>query len=702
MKRVLYILVCLSLASTASALSITNGDFENQTGENDIANVADWYDYQDNDDTYWNGPWFRGGDSEEWTLNDTGCLFLGEGANTDEDGGNKSWIYQSLGTYNGIPMLEIALQWGIDEDEIGGEFGLTIMILESDGTFVPGEPFVKDDIYGAGGITEIARASVIKDVDPGVVMDELFLLDISSATVGKQLFLRINNFEVDPDVTQRVGVDNITLTSLSATVQSPEDNAEFIAIERTSSENDLVFNVVDSAVSEVDVLFAAEDPNNLASILDENLEVSSGNQYTVDLEDELAEDLQNSTDYYWRVLAYEPNGMDVSLRNTGKIWSFTTVQDGPYLGPATPNPNGVFAGDNAEFTVFSSKADTFQWYKEGDPNIALSDSDPNCSGATTDTLTIVNAQLDDEGMYYCVGTETSSEKTAQSESGELYIKGLKHYFPFNSEDVVGDITLDVIGGVQAQLMGGASVEIFSEAAYSEPNSVIGDYLQLENHGESTEDAEYAQILDASVFNYPEITVSAWFRMAADEAPDSKSVIWACGVDNDNYWDFTPYIEYGEEDENEGMARSELRVSSDQSRLDVIYEVNTEQWYFVTVTFSDRTVKMYIDGEYVDTGKMYDRISDLTKTFAYIGRRIATTAGNYPMFDGSIDELKIYNYAMSTVEVAQAYLEVMTSVEYMCNEEIYDLGGYDYDENCQVDLADFAEIASRWLDDFQIS
>lgn len=699
MKRVLYILVCLSLASTATALSITNGDFENQTGD-DIANVADWYDYQDNDTNYWDGPWFRG--SGEDTINETGCLLLGNSANTDEDGGNKAYVYQSLGTYDDIPMLEIALQWGADGAGLGGEMGLTVMVLESDGTFVPGEPFVANEIYGASGITEIARASVTRDTDPGVAIDEVFLLDISSATVGKELFLRINNFAVDIGTRPVMSVDNITLRSLSVINQSPEDNAAFIAVELGSPENDLVFDVIDNHVTKVDVLFGT-DPN-LSDTIESFTGVTPG-QYTVDLEGGLPANLLEDghllweKDYYWQVLAYEPNGVDendVSLRNEGEIRSFTTVLDGPYLGAATPNPNGVYAGSDAEFTVFSSKADTFEWWKSGDPNVLLDDeNDPKYSGITTDTLTIHDVQPEDEGFYYCVGTESSSGKTSTSESGELYIKGLKHYFPFNYDDVAGDITLDVIGGVQAQLMGGASVVEFSEATYSEPNSVIGDYLQLDNPGESTEDTQYAQILDPSVFDYAEITVSAWYRMASQ---DGKAIIWACGEDGDNYWDFSPYTEYG----SGQVARNEFKVGSDQTRLDVIYEANADEWYFVTMTMSGRTVKMYIDGEYMGTGKTYDGMLDLPKTLAYIGKRVHETTGNYPKFNGSIDELKIYNYAMSTVEVGHAYLEVMAGVESVCNQEIYDLGAYDYDGNCRVDLLDFAEMAAHWLDDYRIS
>jgi hypothetical protein len=486
-----------------------------------------------------------------------------------------------------------------------------------------------------------------------------------------------------------------SMVSAQVTYQSPANNAEFIAIERTSSENDLVFTVDDAAITEVDVLFGLENDPNLTSkpeYLIKTITSVTPGQYTVTLETELTEDLQHSKEYYWKVLAYEPNDVGVKLYFTGPVWTFKAIQDGPYLGPVDPAYKGVSAGENAVFTVVSSKVDTFQWYKEGNPDIALSDSDPAYSGVTTDTLTVYNVQPEKEGVYYCVGTETSSGKQTRSEPGKLYIKKLKHHFEFNSNDVVGDITPDSIGGVQAKLIGGASVG-------SDPNIIVGDCLKLNNPGANEEDTQYVQILDPNVFDYPEITISAWFRMAT---LDRKAPVWAVGADNGNFMYFYPYYRL-DMTEYDGLDAARFEFDAGENLwLEGGYELNEDQWYFVTVTLSDpNTGKLYIDGEYLDTDLVYSTL-DLNKTFAYIGRRIDADFGSAPLFDGFIDELKIYNYVLSTEEIAREYMAVRTDVEYVCNEEIYDLGNYDYDHNCRVDLADFAEIIAEWLKDFKIS
>jgi hypothetical protein len=65
----------------------------------------------------------------------------------------------------------------------------------------------------------------------------------------------------------------------------------------------------------------------------------------------------------------------------------------------------------------------------------------------------------------------------------------------------------------------------------------------------------------------------------------------------------------------------------------------------------------------------------------------------PYFDGMIDDVQIYNYARTTEQIAQDYLDVKG--DWICNRELTPLD-YDFNENCRVDLADFALFAEQWL------
>lgn len=476
--------------------------------------------------------------------------------------------------------------------------------------------------------------------------------------------------------------------SAQVTYQLPENNARFIAVERASSENDLVFTVDDSAITEVDVLFGPENDPNLTAkseYLIKNITSVTPGEYEVTLVTELSEDLENSTDYYWKVITYEPNETGYFV-HVGPVWSFTTIQIGPYLDPVTPSANGVFAGEDAEFSVISSNVDTLQWYKEGMGALA---NGADYDGVNTETLTIFDAQPEDEGSYYCVGTKSGYPDVTSSPYGELYIKQLKHHFEFNSADVVGDISPDSISGVQAQLIGGATV-------VAGPNTIVGEYLLLENPGTDAEDTEYVQILDPNVFDYPEITVSVWYNM---DTIDNKFAVWDSGFDAENYWVFSP--------SHDSAARSEFYLEDARRQVVSGYSRNEDQWYFATVTIKDGVAKLYIDGKFEDDYEneedpMYNPL-DLTKTAAFIGYRVdgAISGIQRPKFNGYIDELKVYNYAMSTEDVAQEYMDIRTEVEYICNDEIYDLGAYDYDDDCQIGLGDLAEIVSRWLENYRI-
>ena len=83
----------------------------------------------------------------------------------------------------------------------------------------------------------------------------------------------------------------------------------------------------------------------------------------------------------------------------------------------------------------------------------------------------------------------------------------------------------------------------------------------------------------------------------------------------------------------------------------IENINTDQWYFVTVTMSHTgTLKVYLDGslEGSDTG---DSVSSKSEEI-YIGHLDGTTA-NYN-FDGIIDEFAVYNKELSSTEVQDLY------------------------------------------------
>lgn len=466
----------------------------------------------------------------------------------------------------------------------------------------------------------------------------------------------------------------------------PAHLATDIPLDLAASENDLVFTILDPNVVEVDVYLGTDGDPNLTSkpecqVMIKHIAPVTPGQYTVTLETELAQNLSGLTDYYWKVIGYEPNAITSipEPATAGPTWQFTTEADVPVISGVSPERIAAIAGEpNVIFTVVGTNVETYQWYKDGVAT-PLSNGD-DYSGVDTDTLVIKDIDADDIGFYYCVGMATGFPGVTSVPYGELSFKELKCHFPFDSAP--GGITVDIVGGVQAQLMGGASVS-------SDPNTIVGSYLKLDNAGAAASDTQYVQILDSSVADYPEITISAWFRQ------DTRDIgcVWDFGKDQNNYFTFTPGYK-------DGIAKLEFRYQVEGTQYQDENEVNytkTGGWQFVTVTLnSEGQSKIYIDGEFKGSDSSEANLADISnKTKNYIGHRIYSEYGTaLPKFDGVIDELKIYNYVLSDAQIAQEYLNVMGG--YVCSEG-YDLQAYDYDHNCRVDLVDIAELLSKWLE-----
>jgi hypothetical protein len=123
---------------------------------------------------------------------------------------------------------------------------------------------------------------------------------------------------------------------------------------------------------------------------------------------------------------------------------------------------------------------------------------------------------------------------------------------------------------------------------------------------------------------------------------------------------------------------------------------------MAITVENGAGRIYLNGERGTEHKAPQGLNvqspkDFTKTYNYIGKAVGT---DVPYFNGRIDELKIYNYALTKQEIAEEYYTV-TGVESICDMEIYDLYDWDFNHNCKVDLPDFAEIAAKWLLDYRI-
>ncbi len=145
------------------------------------------------------------------------------------------------------------------------------------------------------------------------------------------------------------------------------------------------------------------------------------------------------------------------------------------------------------------------------------------------------------------------------------------------------------------------------------------------------------------------TISAWVKPDTAPQGDSYAVIATNGFPGSNR-DYKVILQ----DDGTGKFRVNIgNGTTFASASDTIsYVANT--WYFVVGTFDGATLRYYRDGIEISTTS--SSLTTFTTSAFRVGngRSNDTTEENY--FDGTIDDVRIYNRALSAGEVAQLYTQ----------------------------------------------
>ena len=543
-----------------------------------------------------------------------------------------------------------------------------------------------------------STTNTIDDGDPAVWTRVISLTGVSAVFNTLQLKLD-GGWGNQPSIDEiRIGQSwgDVTGKISEITMNAPLNGASNIPVLRTSPLNDLTFTVNDANIVEVDVQFGLENDPNLtakpAYKIVANLEVTPG-EYTVNLES-LAADLSFLTTYYWKVIGYEPNDLGGGLNPVpGPVWSFTTRPEAVLIDAVVPAFTAVEAGADAVLTVTGAGIESYQWYKIGDPDILLTDG-ANYGGVNTDTLTIFNVQHivgdDDEGYYYCIGSNSlpSSASNRDTGPGRVMTKRLTSRYPFEVMNVDVDpngITPDVVGEFDMRMTNEAASAGLPVLGTDVVAAALGTYsLVFDNADEATDPNGQFALIANDVAKYEDITIGLWVKY---NGGNNWQRIYDLGSSTTNYMFLTPYA-------TGGGLRFAIMIGSGEQQLNAA-ALTVGEWTHVVVTIDGNTGRLYVNGELVDTntGITYNPIS-VTQTNNLVGKSQFAD----PEFNGLIDELMIYNYALTTEEIAQDYIAVKGG--WVCNNEVTVLP-YDYDGDCMIGLGDFAIFAATWLDSNRI-
>jgi hypothetical protein len=383
------------------------------------------------------------------------------------------------------------------------------------------------------------------------------------------------------------------------------------------------------------------------------------------------DELDREMTYYWRVdelCEAAPNMIAI----TGDVWKFQTVGTIPFIDETTPADTLADAGEDAIITIiafnpFTSSSDdlAFQWYKVGTPDEELSNG-ADYSGTQTASLTVLDTQIadNDEGWYYCIVTNTAGNTESNtSRSAKLSVKKLLAHWPLegNADDATGN-------GFDGTLIG-------------EPVFVDGLVDQAMEF-DSIDD--YIDLPDGFDYLASGLTFSVWAKPTAPRD-------WArfCDFGNGPGDDNIAFSRIGTSDRvrfaiYDGDAATTLNVS------DVIYQ---DEWRMFTVTLDNQgNAAVYKNGMLLETTTLA-LPNVVTRVNNFIGKSNWEADA---LYQGLMDDIRLYNYALEPMEIVDLYLEVKDDETVCLSYPTMDIAGPDGEPDCAVGLSDFAMMASQWM------
>lgn len=97
----------------------------------------------------------------------------------------------------------------------------------------------------------------------------------------------------------------------------------------------------------------------------------------------------------------------------------------------------------------------------------------------------------------------------------------------------------------------------------------------------------------------------------------------------------------------------LSANGSIASVDNTTALSINKWYFVSVTYDSSNVRFYVNGTQVSSFAQTAAMASNT-TLVSIGRTIRPHNTNFGEFQGNLDDVRIYNRALSAQEVSQLY------------------------------------------------
>ena len=213
-------------------------------------------------------------------------------------------------------------------------------------------------------------------------------------------------------------------------------------------------------------------------------------------------------------------------------------------------------------------------------------------------------------------------------------------YEFDADDVsTGTVTDSSGNGLDGELVNAGTAELVDGASGGHALSLPG--------GAPTSDGAYVKLPLQAIKGRTDLTVSARVKWDGTTAP--WQWIYALGKDNVRYLFSTPY-------NGDGRLRTAITTSGGGGEAQVTgyAPLPANAWKTLTVTLDTAAERIttYLDGAAVasaPTTITADQLVDDATTFAgYIGRSFYQD----PLFDGAVDDFRIYGAALTAEQVAE--------------------------------------------------
>ncbi len=287
-----------------------------------------------------------------------------------------------------------------------------------------------------------------------------------------------------------------------------------------------------------------------------------------------------------------------------------------------------------EAEVLSVEPVGFTWFFNGAPVAEA----PPFSGASSAALSIRGFSADQAGAYQVVitnlyGATTSEVATITIGDCRPLLPGVVGWWPGEGN------ANDLVGTNHGILRGGATADT---------NAFIGTGFSFNGTN------KFVEVPNAPELNPAELSVECWVRFDNLDAPGTSTYVgqqYLVFKQNSRYGDFEGYVLSKDRTHADIILWEVSSASGQLVRIDSVSPVTTNQWYHLVGVRGSNYIQLYFNGV-LEAQTNVNFPQDYGDRPLYFG----TSGQAYwdRKLNGLLDEILLYNRALSAEEVAQLY------------------------------------------------